>query len=108
MAQHTTGPWDVATGHGWNYAMVGPADADHYVAAVYGLTKDESNDREVQEANARLIAAAPDLLAALTELQDALASMTKMAYSGPQGTTRQFGEARKAAAAAIAKATGVV
>ena len=62
--------------------------------AVYIAKLPLSRCREEQEANARLIAAAPDLLALLIEL---------VAIEGPQPGTSEWGDKARAA---IAKATG--
>ena len=102
QTKHTPGPWvyrhsfdsaarrDIwtatdATGHRELVATIPDAEGDHI------------------NADARLIAAAPDLLAALEALT-ACASM-----SGPAGTTAYLisNERMQAARAAIAKATGV-
>ena len=81
--QHTPGPWELRR------SVRGYWFIDHEQGGEgYTLTKLDCN-----EADARLIAAAPDLLAALEELLNALPSAT----SHP---------AIKAARAAIAKATG--
>lgn len=69
MAQQgTPGPW-VVHDSGWHYRMVGPVGTDNYVAAVYGPTRGHENDKPTRDANARLIAAAPELLEALLWLR---------------------------------------
>lgn len=55
MAEHTPGPWDLVV-HGKNDSRVGRKTL---LAIVYS---ENFGDRPTQEANARLIAAAPDLL----------------------------------------------
>ena len=55
MTQHTPGPWSIAEGEP-DWAIV---TENVLVASVHG------EDTENQEANARLIAAAPELLGAL-------------------------------------------
>ena len=92
-AQHTPGPWrssgsltiyiEARLGDGWiqEVCSVGPTEADKG----YG---------EQQQANARLIAAAPDLLEAL---QAVLANSLD---------SKGLADAHKQARAAIAKATG--
>ncbi len=82
--QHTPGPWTVET---WNYAMATPprkeltitAEKDA-VAKVNGLwrserTVSEIDERQEEKANARLIAAAPELLAALKSITEAYQKM---------------------------------
>ena len=61
MSNHTPGPWKA------NFAISGSVyifGGDRNFACVFDEWRDESN----QEANANLIAAAPDLLEALEEL----------------------------------------
>ena len=67
MSDHTPGPWDIIPPLDKNsMAMVhAPAleQAEPWTIA-YVLTDNNPNQREIDEANARLIAAAPELLAA--------------------------------------------
>ena len=93
---HTPGPWVVA-GHPWNIKSVEP---ERLVcsAQFYGALP-EPRERAEVEANARLIAAAPELLAACKEvvrLNDAGVDYTGCMESQPDWL--------KAARAAIAKA----
>jgi hypothetical protein len=60
-AKHTPGPWEVREG-----AYIFAPDGS-YVAKTTGNIKDYQENAKTEEANARLIAAAPDLLAALEE-----------------------------------------
>lgn len=120
MSKHTKGPWEFwADGKGGNFAMTGPAAAAcmsacrsvrdseitgdvpfHQIVAAnkvapaiaFGDTKQEA------EANARLIAAAPDLLEALARI----ASIENKPFGGDWD---EIGEARSIARAAIAAAT---
>lgn len=62
MTDHTPGPWNIDVGKIGAIAIIG--DAMQLTALVYGGTP------SAQAANARLIAAAPDLLAALIESRD--------------------------------------
>jgi len=90
-AKHTPGPWKVGTNHSaavWATAGL--------IASVYPgepATSADDCDGPVSDANARLIAAAPDLLAACIAFRDA------------QGLT-SLGEAHTKAREAISKATG--
>ena len=61
MIKHTPGPWRPSCG------MFVHAANNEFVAVAKG------NDDETVEANARLIAAAPDMLAALQDAYDLLA-----------------------------------
>jgi len=74
-AQHTRGPWSCGPS-GWqmadNYSQpfnVYQSGVPNLIAGCFG---DVRGGPEVAEANARLIAAAPDLLAALKEAKKAL------------------------------------
>lgn len=87
-AKHTPGPWDARSFNGGVFAQ------DVFVASVYGDDPDCRPDDRMR-ANARLIAAAPELLDALIELADCGAEA--------------WGEDRpcvRIARAAIAKAAG--
>ena len=70
--RHTPGPWEIARTSGTEIFIRHPSDIEGrkpgYFAEVRRFT---SNDAEV-EANARLISAAPDLLAALVDLVETL------------------------------------
>lgn len=70
--RHTPGPWEIARTSDMEIFIRHPSDIEGrkpgYFAEVRRFT---SNDAEV-EANARLIAAAPDLLAALVEIVETL------------------------------------
>jgi hypothetical protein len=100
--QHTTGPWDVET-----------KGSRHFVDGADGLTVaylDRAGVREKTEieANAMLIASAPDLLAALAGCADALREAGKdFARANPHAVRPNLYELHEQAArAAIAKATG--
>lgn len=92
-AQHTPGPWQAyrieKKGPGLPYT---PVAAKTLLAKVYS---EAFGDYEQSEANARLIAAAPDLLNALQYIVGCSAPMT-----------RQQEECWPVMRAAIAKATG--
>ena len=95
--QHTPGPWDVE-----------PKGSRHFVDGADGLTVaylDRAGVRERAEieANALLIAAAPELLAALEDMTDRYARAMK--DSGVSHYPEAMVEIRSARAA-IAKATG--
>lgn len=99
MSAFTPGPWDVAR-HSPADVVAGNAESNlHLASARCGLSNDLT--REAAVANARLIAAAPELLEAL-----------QLAYRHLNGgsdslTPMEFDRAFKLARAAIAKATGV-
>lgn len=81
-AKHTPGPWDI------KFDSIRSLTKPKYVAGIITV----NNDHDEAKANARLIAAAPELLNAL---KDMVAT-----FSGYQGMELT------AARAAIAKATG--
>jgi hypothetical protein len=62
MSKHTPGPWHVDAGDYKYHIYYSREQSDHYFVEVDGDDDDEA------KANARLIAAAPDLLAALKAL----------------------------------------
>ena len=81
MTDYTPGPWVITTGADDERIVTSTWDAngiDDDVALVYG---GNDADPAIREANARLIAAAPDLLAALDFL-------TRAARTEPQSTRR--------------------
>ena len=98
MTQHTPGPWRVAFGN--RLEIHGPKDEIGWPkSSVYnaGLCTDEE-----AQANARLIAAAPDLFKALDDLESLVSGWLSDANSPSRGIP-----AIVAARAAIAKARGV-
>lgn len=89
-AQHTPGPWNIGTKNG---ARVWSENGETLIA---DADVSESLRKEIKKANARLIAAAPDLLAALKEADEDFAR---------EGFDKD-GPYRAHIIAAIAKATG--
>lgn len=81
-ASHTPGPWSLLP-VGNNRRLIDPG-----IGEVYGLGR-------TPDANARLIAAAPDLLAALQDMLDLMGPLSDVAHI----------RRKNAARAAIAKAT---
>jgi hypothetical protein len=67
---HTKGPWEFYNGEVTTKQEQGRSYRRIAAVQDYGL----GSDPEVDEANARLIAAAPDLLAAMTLILDRLAT----------------------------------
>jgi hypothetical protein len=101
---HTPGPWTVAsvenTLRGRVYFVRAIREGKPVVVADCGLTAESPPTRAECEANARLIAAAPELLAALKTLIRAVAD------AGKEGTAGDLGRAESQARAALAKAEG--
>lgn len=75
MSKHTPGPWtaDVESGTG-DYVVWGPGPPGSKTAFVanIGTSPGEPIAFDVAKANARLIAAAPEMLAALKELREVI------------------------------------
>jgi hypothetical protein len=109
-AQHTPGPWFTdSDGDGKPFAIVtsthDSAGPDDDVCEVYGGNCDDDATRE---ANARLIAAAPDLLAALEAAHRSLVTCNSCHGIGTLPTASERAEIESAtllACAAIAKTT---
>jgi hypothetical protein len=78
-AQHTPGPWEIAEAGSWKdgkrtsteYFVRRPGDD----VAIASEIIDPANNDEPSEANARLIAAAPDLLAELERSIDVIQAL---------------------------------
>ena len=95
MSNHTKGPWVVD--EIWHLGCVNRLDPFRHIAMVSEY-QTQPGDREENEANARLIAAAPDLLEALENLLDGYL------YGCDRGTRRVNADKARAA---IAKARGL-
>jgi hypothetical protein len=98
-ATHTPGPWEVSTKRGLNITAKTRGGADFALAAVWTTLTGEAAD-----ANARLIAAAPDLLAACEAALPAI--RWGLAHQG--GNYSQYEAVEQVIVAAIAKARGEV
>ena len=98
-AKHTPGPWKVCE-HSWSDTSILADGFDHAICCLdinHATEESQAADEALMAANARLIAAAPELLALLIEATDDYAEHC------------EGGEADEwvqAARAAIAKATG--
>lgn len=88
MVKPTPGPWKI---HPHTPARISSSDGKFNIATVHVRA-----DVGVQDANASLIAAAPDLLAALTKWR-------AYAWGQDKGNAKQLAEMIAAADAAIAK-----
>lgn len=99
MSKHTPGPWRFSDNTKWwktnPFSVTVPKKGVHGTA-VANIPARATISMEEAQANARLIAAAPDLLAALN------AMLTHMGLDEDEWTKPTFDQAR----AAIAKATG--
>lgn len=84
--KHTPGPWRVDPDYPWD---IQNADGSLEIASVNPYRREDGEDGEVGDADARLIAAAPDLLEALRVIAES-----------------DITNARKVALSAIAKAEG--
>ncbi len=103
MIKHTPGPWKHNRGP-VSESIYAPDGNGHLVAILY------HGDADNQAANARLIAAAPDLLEALEELLQHKPAFRTMPLGAPNSYARQEQyshiAAEDKARAAIAKAKG--
>jgi hypothetical protein len=103
MSKHTRAPWRT---QGWvpTWAYIPVHDAAHNLVASLYPHAGHGYTREQVEANARLIAAAPDLLAAL----ELIASFGGKTLIGDgrydEGAAHAFAQAADVASAALAKA----
>lgn len=96
--KHTPGPWAVEDPIGGELSIVEASKPTHewkFIAAIYLRQGNDPDEfpHAVSKANARLIAAAPDLLAALHKI------VSDGDYTAPE-------EMKRIARAAIAKAEG--
>jgi len=97
MSKHTPGPWEIKAHSDPCYRYI---SAPKHIALAQVVWRVEEEDRSPAcEANAHLIAAAPDLLEALEELVDLFGGLVSGEYP-PDGFTTQ------PARDAIAKAKG--
>ncbi|MGB4499148.1 MAG: hypothetical protein WBI40_10675 [Methylococcaceae bacterium] len=87
MSNHTPAPWSVS-----NFTTGSVFSGNNMVASVYPCEMDDESKSIEREANANLIAAAPDMLEALIGMMN----VTVMSKNGELEKAR----------AAIAKATG--
>lgn len=93
MIEHTPAPWTAERNdHGWSVSGQAPRPDDY--PKLWFIARTESNEPE-DEANARLIAAAPDLLAAC-----------KLLLTFTEDVRLGLGAAFDVTRAAIAKAEG--
>lgn len=94
--KHTPGPWRYGLAQNYQGFFVAPGNATLTLAAVH-------NYPAHTEANAKLIAAAPDLLEALKKISNWLACSQ---IASPEDMAQSFGDMEDLADSAIAKATG--
>lgn len=111
MSAHTSAPWNVIDKHPQRSCLLIYTDNEREVACLYHAPGDVANKDEqgiwrndaVRLANARLIAAAPDLLSAL---QNALNHLNAIAPVMERQGSHGYSHAANLAASAIAKANG--
>ena len=97
--KHTSGPWKLRS----DALIVGNNDVNMSIAIAYDKSSAADGvSREEMEANARLIAAAPDMLEALETLT-AIVGLTAIKYENQK---EMLQEAYNIAIAAIKKAKG--
>ncbi len=89
MSKHTPGPWTIERNErGTSIKAIGPLQAEEYAGSAW---------LDVSDVDARLIAAAPDLLAVCQELEQSASYWSE--YDVPLGIVDRI-------KSAIAKATG--
>jgi hypothetical protein len=105
MSRHTAGPWSLSAGY---HKTVSGEPADWTIEggphgnAIAFLSDDNAGPRYERDANARLIAAAPDLLEALKYCRDLLEDVNGFDYRPDDVAANEWAAVR----AAIAKAEG--
>lgn len=109
--KHTPGPWIASfTNRKDPFARAYIKHPSGFVCGIYGGRTEEVCGADEADANARLIAAAPELLAALQAINAALTQPVQFSGSDATGTCNILrGDCQVAASiarAAIAKATG--
>ena len=113
MSGHTPGPWHVSSTHKGQAFDIGALDNSN-VGIVYA-TESDVGSKQTGEANARLIAAAPDLLKAATDLLaivtsdeiDAVCAIAAVhGMSFPKEASEHNHQTCEQARAVIAAATG--
>lgn len=72
-AKHTPGPWDVYAGNEGHPVIHSPEFEKYAGGGIIGIAETRTvGEKEMEQANARLIAAAPELLEVAEILSDAL------------------------------------
>lgn len=100
MSKHTPGPWK-SVNHSWSDTSILAPDFDHAICRLdinHATEESQEADEAQMAANARLIAAAPELLEALRIVRDTLPHIN--------GNASSVNSLLKLTGAAIAKATG--
>lgn len=98
MNKHTPAPWKHH-----NYTIYHGGLKVARIPNLRAIGKRQASDHEEEQANARLIAAAPELLSALEALFENCVMIHK--YGGSADNTKEADEAINAARAAIQNAT---
>jgi len=102
--QHTPGPWKVKQSQGATLRLFGGPQIQAGRRTVAWPEFPSVDENDISEANARLIAAAPDLLAALRQTWDII---ERFANEGKPGFLEMYtSPGAESARAAIAKAEG--
>jgi hypothetical protein len=101
MSAHTPGPWKIwrhAISHGVTYTVHSRTEVAILIGSTNGLLGSDYPSDEEAEANAKLIAIAPELLRRLCDLVEGLEDIEKLPGAMPSRI--------KKARTAIAQATG--
>ena len=110
VPKHTSGPWKLGEIVNYNYGSkaisIDEEDHEELASVVYGLEDEDSSPQ--QEANAHLIAAAPDMLEALEETNNWLRHWLDDIAAGLTPTAESLIKLRAKNAVVITKARGVL
>lgn len=85
--KHTPGPWHTGTGNG-DGSIFGPEGTRRFLDGLFPICKMNGTDLPEDQANARLIAAAPELLGALKEARSVLETASRYFPKSIQNTDR--------------------
>lgn len=104
MSNHTPGPWSWWTSNSLMRLTAGHGHGQRDGGVLCAVRRSDGfADIEVKPEDARLIAAAPDLLASLIEMRDLFDLMCGLSFNPAEG---REGSPKANADAAIAKALG--
>lgn len=80
MSKTTPGPWGTTTRQGsWDWVVFSKADPNIEICQMF---HDDTEFNETGEANSRLVAAAPDMLALLLVMREAYEDQPIVAWKG--------------------------
>ena len=71
---HTKGPWEIHGGNTCDFIMGGDKGDSKFVCQLFNREDEDFSDSKTKEANAKLIAAAPEMLELLNSIGQAITS----------------------------------